>query len=361
MLSRYLKKDGFWPVPETKCKIFVNIEGQVKINGQLINCDSVDSSNSKTIMLDWYNGYREYTLADLVARTFKPTFIPCNKWHLMTLLYKDNNSLNINAANLIWKFITPIESDKYPEYYHIPGFSRFLINKKCEAKDILTGNSRTHHFKDNYIYYSVKPDIGDWTLIGRHRLLSLAFKSYNGDVNKLDVNHIDGIPGNDVLENLEFVTRTINCNHAFKLGLKKYTPVLISRLPVLVRNVKSNTVTEFKTKMDASRFLGISIATLDRYLRTPNQPVFIGDIQVKLKSDETSWNNDFDINNISYHEFHSRRVLVINTITNEETIYPSMSDCSKAFNVSKDTIHWRLKKLINPTINNVYKLSFLNK
>lgn len=358
MLSRYQKKDGFWPVPNTDCNYFANTLGKVKIkNGSILEPFIIN--DEYFVNINWYRGYGSYKVSEIISHTFKPTHVHVFCWSLLNIIYKDENKLNVKAENLIWKFVKPIESFKYPGFYFIPGFSRFLINRECIAIDSITGNVRNSHNKDNYIYYSVKPDVGDWTLIGRHRLLCLAFKDYDHNVNKMDVNHIDGIPGNDDLDNLEFVTRTYNCNHAIKLGLKVcVTPP--KRVPVLVRNIKTDQVFEYKSKKLAAKALDISIATYEKYLKAENQPVFYGDVQTKLKSDNTPWRTDIDLNNISYHEFHSRRITVEDLKNNASTIYPSMNDCAKALSVSRDTIHWRLKNAKNPILLNRYRIAFLN-
>lgn len=47
-----------------------------------------------------------------------------------------------------------------------------------------------------------------------HRLVMLAFVgSYN-----LDVNHIDGVKTNNVLNNLEYCTRSANIRHSYRIG-----------------------------------------------------------------------------------------------------------------------------------------------
>lgn len=359
MLSRYEDKDGFWPVPYTDCNLFVTKEGLIKGKGNIFYTSYVDNDNSILVDVNWYNGFQPYKVSELVAHTFKYTCIPVIDWNKMYLIYKDNNSLNVHAANLIWKFTTPIESRKFHNFYYIPGFTRFLINKDCISIDSISGGIRTLHYKDDYVYYSVKPDFGSWTLIGRHRLLCLAFKDYDSRINKMDVNHIDGIPGNDTLKNLEFTTRLENNLHAIKLGLK-ICKQPSKRAPVLVRCIKTNNITEYCSKIAAANALNISIATLDKYLSVEGNPVFYGDIQVKLREDETPWNLNIDLNNITYHEFHSRRVLVIDLLTNITSIYNSMVDCALALRVSKDTIQWRLKNAKSPILLDRYKLQFLN-
>ena len=297
MLSRYEEKDGFWPVQNTDCNLFVTKEGLVKGKGNTFITSYIDKDNDLFVDVFWYNGFRSYKVSEIVAHTFKSIFIPVEDWDKLSVIHKDNNNLNVHASNLIWKFIVPIESRKFHNFYYIPGYTRFLINKDCTSIDSISGSVRTLHYKDEYVYYSIKPDIGSWTLIGRHRLLCLAFKEYGSNVNKMDVNHIDGIPGNDTLENLEFTTRLGNNLHAIKLGLK-ICKQPSKKAPVLVRCIKTNIITEYESKISAANALNISIATLDKYLSVKSQPIFYGDIQVKLKNDYTPWNLDIDLSNI---------------------------------------------------------------
>lgn len=72
--------------------------------------------------------------------------------------------------------------------------------------------------------------------------LSAAGRRYHGYVHRLvaeayhpqvegmtDVNHIDGDKRNNAAENLEWISRSGNLKHAYRLGLRKPTPQLGSR------------------------------------------------------------------------------------------------------------------------------------
>ena len=71
---------------------------------------------------------------------------------------------------------------------------------------------------NNYILIWVN-DNGKRRNIPAHRLIATAF--IPNPENKPQVNHIDGNKHNNAVSNLEWVTRSENCRHAFRTGLYK--------------------------------------------------------------------------------------------------------------------------------------------
>jgi len=60
------------------------------------------------------------------------------------------------------------------------------------------------------------------TLCWIHRLVATTFLEQPSD--RYEVNHKDGNPLNNSLENLEWVTRSENMSHAYRIGLRKPAP-----------------------------------------------------------------------------------------------------------------------------------------
>lgn len=83
-----------------------------------------------------------------------------------------------------------------------------------------------------------------------HRLVATAFLS--NPESKPTVNHIDGNPSNNYLNNIEWATYRENLLHAFKNGLNK------SPDPIILQNVNTNELQYFGSKAEASEFLGRS-------------------------------------------------------------------------------------------------------
>lgn len=107
----------------------------------------------------------------------------------------------------------------------IPMFSRY------EASNL--GNLRSLNYKrtgkvknlkpglspDGYLKTMILDDDRKYRSCTVHLFVIMAFKGLRPD--GLEVNHIDGNKLNNNIENLEWVTRSENVLHAFRLGLEK--------------------------------------------------------------------------------------------------------------------------------------------
>lgn len=119
---------------------------------------------------------------------------------------------------------------------------RYLKNKTPKGREV-----RVTLWKDGKEKY--------WLV---HRLVALAF------IPKIDgkeyINHIDGNPKNNNIENLEWCNHTENNNHAFDNGL-------IRAKQVLLVDKKSGTPHFFRSLSKASEFLGKNAIYLSLFLK----------------------------------------------------------------------------------------------
>lgn len=104
------------------------------------------------------------------------------------------------------------------------------------------------------------------TVYSVHRLVASAF--IPNPHNKPEVNHIDGHPSNNNVENLEWVTKSENAIHAFKLGLSYNTPEHLNKLRSRSISVHSKPVRcietgkIYKNKCEAGKILHIDESSI---------------------------------------------------------------------------------------------------
>ena len=110
------------------------------------------------------------------------------------------------------------------DFVEISGFEgRYAINRNGEVKNIKTNHilkpytNRVGYFRVGFVIAPYKKK--DFYI---HRLLAKHF--IPNPENKSEVNHIDGKPSNNNLNNLEWCTKSENALHAYKLGLSYSNP-----------------------------------------------------------------------------------------------------------------------------------------
>lgn len=140
----------------------------------------------------------------------------------------------MNNKSNYWQIldICDLKDEVWKEFYfnwHLCYVSNYGRIKKSSRKIIHRGKQTTlpeyiakQHIQ-NHGYLALRFTVDGVTKnILTHTIVAKAFIPNNQ--NKTDVNHIDGNKQNPLPENLEWVTRSENHLHAYKIGLKKYSP-----------------------------------------------------------------------------------------------------------------------------------------
>lgn len=166
-----------------------------------------------------------------------------------------------------------------------------------------------------------------------HRIVATTFIP-NTDPKKIFVNHIDGNKQNNHVSNLEWVTPSENCTHAYQTGLRP------DNKHVLAKNIDTGEILEFKTIWECGRHFKTNGGTIHRILNKPQIRPF------KLKYDLTFKGNEFngftkdDV--VMLEENGSNRLVIAINPDNEKDsiIFSNNRVAASKFGSSPGLINW---------------------
>ncbi len=202
-------------------------------------------------------------------------------WNKIKVVTKVNGYKGPEA--LLATLPEPVESLEYPGFYLIPHFSNYLISRDGVVLKKSHGRiMKASRGTNGYYTFRLTDDSGKTANHGRHRILCLAFKTYDSTVEDLDVNHLNGIPGDDWLDNLEWATRSINNLHAVDNGLKS------DNVEVEARDVHTGKVFIFASLSQAGRFFNVTQTTITNRCKTQGSKSFSG-FQFRYFPSQEKW------------------------------------------------------------------------
>lgn len=356
MFNRHINIEEFTSIPFTNKLFSINADGIIKTNEEVLIEHTLDENKEKVVWLPLWNGCNFYKIALILLFTFKPTNVPFIYWKQLDVMFKDGNPSNINISNLVWKFPVGLESKKYPGYAFIPGFSLYVINKYGSLKNYKTGKENNAIISSSgYVSISIVPDNSDKIgyKIKRHRAVALAWLSLPYNNEELIVNHINGLPGDDRVENLEWLTQAENIKHASEFGL--HYP-----FGIFLKNIHTNKIFSYITYQLAEYFLNISKnKILPELLKTIDRRNIISNFEIRTLEEAYNWENfnvkdhslliDFlhrkqkKFSGINLKETKKRLpVFCMDIKTGIVTKYETSFECSHSLNIRKSTLDARL-------------------
>lgn len=295
------------------------------------------------VELSWLDGPSDYLVGMLVIVTYHPMYLPEHLWKEIEPLYIDEDPDNNRSENLTYRFKCGLlEYERYIGFYYVPHYTKYAINRDGVMVNADNGRDKA--------WYQVKPDLirnskggyfctrvvnveGVNSLLLRHRALCLTFKEFeSADTLNLVVNHKDGIPGNDRLDNLEWVTYSKNNQHAHDMGLTGKR-----KLQVLVKDLRTGEITIYNGTKAAAKAHGYSNTAPIRYrLRHKQATLFTDYLQFKL-DDNTPW-PEISLNDIPECCYVGERMAARNVFTGEVIVFNTFDEGSKRTGIDKQTI-----------------------
>lgn len=156
-----------------------------------------------------------------------------------------------------------VECEEYPDFYLVPGLNHTYINVNGKIYDARRKFCPLP-FISSVKYPAVNVESETRHL---HRMLALTFISVGDmilEVEDLDVNHIDGVKTNYALKNLEWVTRSGNCLHAYQTGLRD------DNTPILAKDLRDGSVVRYYSLHECARAFKVAPETVFHHLRDYN-------------------------------------------------------------------------------------------
>lgn len=167
--------------------------------------------------------FRLYPIDDIIAIAFVP--IP---QELLSKKIKvkhiDGDTRNVSIDNMIWVEDIEVWVDlNYPDVMGIYEISSWGNIRNSITKEPVMKHTKNGGYKVSHLLLAnILPSGRKYNTISFHRLMAWHFCK-GKDFGKC-VNHINGIPGNDLPKNLEFCTIKENTQHAMLCGLKSHIP-----------------------------------------------------------------------------------------------------------------------------------------
>ena len=313
-----------------------NTNGRYFFNEHAILHDRKDGKEVKVsdegyfVGLEFESGKQDIREDLLKVICFQNIQIPFKFWSKIIPIFVDGDSRNTNPTNLCYRFEEPIKAEclwrESEDFFYVPYYTGYAVSRTGriyslhrDAEVIWSVTSAIDDDPKNrklgYYVAGIRKDVGGRGC-GRHRVLCLTFKHYETDPRPLVCNHIDGVPGNDDLDNLELITRAENNQHAIDNGL---TPNSV--IPVIVRNLNTGQEWKFPSVAKASESLKIPQPTLAGRLHKRSHIRFDDGIVIK-RDDGRDWPELTVEKKVS----KIRRVVARNVFTGELTI---ADDCRK--------------------------------
>ncbi len=255
-------------LPFTEERVTVSRNGLLELDGGEVSLPIINST---------FN-FKLRDIKDVIVLVFHELKHAPVYWDRIQGLVLDEN--DIRPETLVPSFRDgPVESITFPGFYLIPKFSNYIINHQGMLYKISDGVFiKASKAVTGYYTYRMTSDIQKTQNQLRHRVMLMAFKEYPAAVRSLDVNHLNGVPGDDFLDNLEWCTRGENNTHAYRSGLRT------QNIEVLLRRTGDGRLFIFESYSAAGRFLGVTETTISNRIARGEEYVRDG-FQIKNLND----------------------------------------------------------------------------
>ena len=313
--------------------------------------DVVMVSGKPMIKLNWFYGEQLYDLALVLLIADKRVELPEDLYEHVEPLYIDGKVTNAFLSNLTYRFKNgPLQCVDKPGFYYIPFFTNYIINKEGVVVSRITGKEMRFHVAPpaknkkitaGYKYARLVCGRGD-KMAALHRILCFAFKRYEANIGKMVVNHKDGDPTNNALDNLEIVTNAENNKHALENGLKAGRSI-----PFLVKNLITGEIKRYSRQQDYISEVGNVSDTFVSYRLRAVYRYKPADNLVFKYDDGSEWPKFGEETTSTMRDVNSRTIAARNVFTGEVILFNGTLAGQDLLGVKAATIYAQIEYMRN--------------
>lgn len=345
MYRKFIETEDYLPVPKSGFTLKVSRDGNlIDENSQPVSTwtDTQDDTYARVF---GYRGYDDYRIEELILLAFKPLLLPEYHWSRLTVDYLTEDR-TLDVSNLGWVFPPKLEVKELPEFFYVPGHSRYATNESGVIVNLENGELVNYYVKSQYHRCSLKNDLDKWYLSGVHRFVCSAVHGCPINEAELDVNHDNFVRDDNRSVNIEWTTKKENSEHRTMYG----TPPPADRVreykvyTVWVRYPKTGEVISYPSLNRAARGMDLSVITVRTMGTKVEQPLYDKRYQLVISDEEPIWRDVDD------HEYEQLYVVGIHlpidvrwASTGDVQQFPSAMECGYALNIHKDTVLHRIK------------------
>lgn len=277
------------------------------------------------IEIEWVLGKRFYTVALLVLVAFGKLKLPDYLLDEVDVLYVDDDRSNLAPVNLLYRYKNgPLEVEDLPGFFYIPFYNGYAISRNGDLINVETKKTKVWSVSaeggpknqtGGYYYSRVINDDGFSKTLFLHRALCLAFKDYDNTVLSKVVNHKDGKPSNNSLDNIHWCTYLENNLHAVESGLRS------QQKAVLMKDLQDGKIHSFPSIGSCARYLNNPRGDFIRW-RIEKTPTKVYSDRLLFKYDDgTAW-PVIDLEEVDICRFGGKSEIVArNVFTGEELLF----------------------------------------
>lgn len=239
-------------------------------------------------------------------------------------------------------------------FHPIPGYGNYCIDTAGRVYSRLSDGLLSGGVNPSgYVNYRLKSDLGYTLTWGRHRLMGFVFMHPGRDISNLVINHLNGVPGDDRLDNFEWCTDQQNMEHAGAMGLTSKCN------PVECRDIDTGEISTYPSATACALHRRLTKNAVLYRLRCGEYRVFPERCQYRLACDR-EWVRPADVE-IQLSSFGRKRpVAVLFQLTKTIMLFDGMTEAANYLKVSVPTIQAWLDKTDQPTLPGFIQMKLLH-